>query len=82
MKPNMPAPRKFQKFTPSRKRNASDWPKPAPDGPAPLRSAAADTRCGALRNCQASRVSRISGTTCRVENTLPMASVTTGLAFQ
>ena len=76
IKPNTPAPRKFQKFTPIRNRKASAWPK-AGFPPAPARA-----RCGALRNCQASSVSRISGTTCRVEKMLPMASVATGLAFQ
>jgi len=79
MKPKTPAPRKFQKFTPTRNRKASAWPKAA-GRPAP--APAASARCGALRNCQASSVSRISGTTCSVEKMLPMASVATGLAFQ
>ncbi|MCG3159398.1 MAG: hypothetical protein JMDDDDMK_00387 [Acidobacteria bacterium] len=78
--PKTPAPMKFQKLTANRNRNASDWPNIARD---PLaRFDSRNAASGICRNRHASSVSRISGTTCNVEKTLPIASVITGLAFQ
>ena len=76
--PKTPAPMKFQKLTANKNRNASDWPNAARD---PLaRFDSRNAASGICRNRHASSVSRISGTTCNVEKTLPIASVITGLA--